>query len=121
MFREFAVIGDKIDTVAMDIKLPSAAGERDFWQEHAAFLKEAGNKDIYVKCIITLGTRLADLKKAVTLVRKADPGIIFVLQPNYAEIGDRLVKKMIKYQKYAAKELSSVRIMPQMHKFLEVR
>ena len=118
---EFVRIKAQVDTIAMDIKLPSATGEPAFWKEHERFLRAAKGMDIHAKSIVTLATRSADFKKAVNLLRRVDPKIIFILQPNHAELGSRLLKKMIEYQKYSRDKLSGVRIMPQMHKFLEVR
>src|SRR3989338_4667728 len=51
-----------VDIVAMDIKLPSAAKEKPFWQAHKKFLNIAKRKEAFVKIVVTKSTGQADFK-----------------------------------------------------------
>lgn len=110
-----------IDIVAMDFKLPSSTGLRDFWQEHEAFLRITAQKEVFVKAVISNRTVLADLKKAAELLFNFNQHIPFILQPNSFEISESLMNKIEEFQKFSLEFLSDVRIIPQMHKFVGVK
>lgn len=110
-----------IDIVAMDIKLPSSTGLRDFHNEHRRFLKLASKKETFIKVVITVSTKLEDLKKAVSLAADFGKNIPFVLQPNHFQIGKELMKKIERFQDFCLNDLSDVRVIPQMHKIMGVR
>ena len=94
LYENFKKIKRFIDIVAIDIKLPSSAKAGVFWAEHEEFLKGCYGNDIFVKIIITLSTEICELKKALDLVKRFDRDITVVLQPNYFELGPKLIKKM---------------------------
>lgn len=121
LYRNFAEIKDKIDVVAMDLKLPSATGCASFWKEHEMFLREARGKRLFLKSVITMSALETDLKKASNLIRKFDKNLIFVLQPNHFELSDELTSKLFRFQRIAGRILKDVRIIPQIHKYMGVR
>ena len=41
-----------VDIVAMDIKLSSSGGHKDFWREHREFLSICAGKDVFIKAVI---------------------------------------------------------------------
>lgn len=112
-----------IDIISMDIKMPSSTGERPFWKEHAEFLKMAktAKKDVYLKAVVTAKTEKADILKAVSLVQKIDPRLLFILQPNSFELTDGVVAKCEEFQRLCFKALPNTRVIPQMHKFMQIR
>jgi organic radical activating enzyme len=110
-----------VDIIAMDMKLPSATGQKAFWAEHEKFLKIARTKEVFIKAIITLDMDLKDVERAVALASKVNRGIVFILQPNYFEMGGPLTARCQQAQTMALKFLDDVRIIPQMHKVLGVR
>jgi organic radical activating enzyme len=110
-----------IDIVAMDMKLPSSTGQRAFWQEHQAFLTIARQADVFVKTVVTLETKLSDVTCAARLASEINRGIVFILQPNYFELSEKLLEICQKAQKKATEYLEDVRIIPQMHKHLGIR
>ena len=110
-----------IDIIAMDIKLPSSTQQKAFWGEHKEFLKVAQRKEVFVKAVISLNTRLDDIIKAAKLVAAINPEILFILQPNYLDMKKGIIEQCVGHQKLCAKILKDVRILPQVHKFMKLR
>lgn len=110
-----------VDSISMDIKLPSSTKERSLWQEHRQFLKIAREKEVFIKAVICLDTTFDDFKKAVNLVAGIAPEITFVLQPNELEIGRDLVSKLQAFHQYSKGYFTDARIIPQLHKILGVK
>jgi organic radical activating enzyme len=119
--EELNRIIDMIDIIAVDIKLPSSTGERDFWHEHKRFLEVVSKKEVFIKTVICNSTELEDLKRAVNLIVNFNKDIPFILQPNSFELGERLIKKLIDFQNYCCDYLFSVRVIPQIQKILSIR
>jgi organic radical activating enzyme len=85
---------DYVDIIAMDIKLPSSTGLKDFWQHHRKFLEIASQKETFVKMVICNSTDEQDIKESLKLINEVDKFLILVLQPNsfedYAQMRDKL-------------------------------
>lgn len=111
---EFEIVKEKIDLVCMDIKLPSSTKQKPYFKEHKRFLKNI--KDGFVKIVITKDTIKDDFLYALKLIRDIDVKIPLVIQPD--NVG---FKRLFLFQKMALNELSDVRIIPQIHKFLRIR
>ncbi|PIQ81483.1 MAG: hypothetical protein COV76_08720 [Candidatus Omnitrophica bacterium CG11_big_fil_rev_8_21_14_0_20_64_10] len=118
-------LGEWIDIVAMDLKPPSATGDRAVWAEHEAFLDAARrlNLELFIKLIVTAGTDDGEVERAFRLVAERDPGIPVVLQPvtphgpvKETPTSDRLLA----WQGTGRRLLRDVRILPQVHKLLGV-
>lgn len=116
-----AKVIDRVDYVAMDIKLPSSTGCQPFWREHEDFIRIAKAKDLFLKVVISNKTTLDDVQKAADLTSRAAPEVPFILQPNYFDMKDGVMAKCIDYQKNCLKYLRDVRIIPQVHKFMKLR
>lgn len=58
-----------IDSIGMDMKLPSVSGEQH-WKAHREFLSLAleAKKEIFVKLIVSKGTFLSDLNHAIDII-----------------------------------------------------
>jgi organic radical activating enzyme len=112
---------EDIDIIAMDIKLPSSTKQKAFWAQHKEFLKVAAQKEVFVKVVVSLSTRKEDVLKAARLVEAIDPGILFILQPNYLDMKKGIIQDCVSYQKSCAKIFKDVRILPQVHKFMKLR
>ncbi|MDE2223191.1 MAG: 7-carboxy-7-deazaguanine synthase QueE [Candidatus Omnitrophica bacterium] len=110
-----------IDIIAMDLKLPSSTGQKPFWTEHRDFLNIASCKEVFIKAVISLNTTRQDVLKAARLVADVDPGILFILQPNYLDMKKGVIDHCLEHQKTCAKILKDVRILPQVHKFMKLR
>jgi 7-carboxy-7-deazaguanine synthase len=141
--REFAEILPYVDVVAMDIKLPSAIGAAA-WDEHAAFLScidgtpfdpgasppGGGTKRIFVKVVVDGNSRLDEIESAARLIASSDSRIPLILQPEsnlfMSERSDREEVKrlngaLVDFREAASRLLSDVRVVPQVHKILNVR
>jgi organic radical activating enzyme len=121
LHRELSALIDDVDIIAMDLKLPSSTGRRAFWDEHEEFLRIARKKEVFTKTVISEETTVDDVVRAAELVARVDPGIPCVLQPNYFDDPQAVMRKCLEYQKEYANRLKDVRIIPQVHKFLKLR
>lgn len=119
--KELSQTIDGVDIIAMDIKLPSSTGCREYWQEHEEFLKIARSKDLFVKVVISKATTKEDVLRAADLVKRFAPEVPFILQPNFFDMKDGVVAQCVEFQKDCLKYLRDVRIIPQLHKFMKVR
>lgn len=122
---ELAKIIDLVDIVAMDFKLPSSTGERPFWTEHLEFLKIASKKKVFIKAIVTPDTVKNDIEKSIDLIKRMKKNIPFVLQPA-TPVGphDKDVPKdaLVRFLEIGLKrDLANIRVMPQIHKILNVK
>ena len=119
-----------IDTVGMDMKLPSVSGETH-WEAHAAFLNLCvqDQTDIFVKAIISDQTSLEDLDQAGMIVQNANPEIPFILQPvtplpitikpNQPIPQPPSPEAVLAWQTRLKAILPQVRVIPQSHKMID--
>ncbi len=114
-------IVEDIDIVSMDIKLPSSTGMGSLWDEHVRFLRTAWGKDIYIKIVVSNSTTRDDMIKAVEMISKGDPTMPLFLQPNHFEIDAGIMAKCLEFQDYCLNYLGEVRIVPQLHKFMQIK
>ncbi|MCM8801302.1 MAG: 7-carboxy-7-deazaguanine synthase QueE [Candidatus Omnitrophica bacterium] len=119
--EELSQIIDYIDIIAMDIKLPSSTGLKDFLPLHKEFLKVALKKEVFIKTVICKSTIQKDLLNAVQLTESIDERIPFVLQPNFFEMDETLMHKLSYFKCLCLKRLKNVMIIPQMHKLVGIR
>jgi len=112
---------DYIDIIAMDFKLPSSTGLRDFWQEHRRFLRIASQREVFIKAVICNTTKLEDLKKALQLLSDFNREIPLILQPNSFEMDTLLMNKIQEFQRFSLGFISDVRVIPQMHRLVGVK
>lgn len=116
----FAEISDYIDYVAADIKLPSCTGLLPYWNEHDKFFSKAKDKNLFAKIVFDDNITDDEIMKSVDLALKYD--IEIILQPkftnNLPESDMDFVEKVM--DKFLSK-YKKVRLIPQVHKFLNVR
>jgi 7-carboxy-7-deazaguanine synthase len=108
-----------VDTVSMDIKLPSATGERPRWEEHRKFLSAAAGPMLFVKAVVTRTTSDADIITAARLLAEHDRRLVFVIQPAGGTFAPDL-KDVLRFQRHALAVLEEVRVLPQVHKVLGI-
>lgn len=129
-----------VDVIAMDVKLPSATGT-PAWKRHGAFLSRAvaaegtngggGRRvDLFVKVVVDDRSSLREIEAAAQLVASADPLIPFVIQPESGALMSsrttpeslaRLERVLASGLSAARAVLADVRVIPQVHKILDVR
>lgn len=112
---------DDIDIVSMDVKLPSSTGCAPQWEEHVRFLRAAWEKDVFIKAVISMGTTMEDVDQMVEMVSHGDPSMPLFLQPNYFELHDGVIKKCEEFQQYCLMYLTDVRLVPQVHKMMNIK
>ncbi|URR35110.1 7-carboxy-7-deazaguanine synthase QueE [Thermosynechococcus sp. HN-54] len=116
-----------LDSVGMDIKLPSVSGECH-WSAHDAFLRlcDRAPVEVFCKVIIAQTTDPADLERLGTLVASVNPHIPVFLQPVTPVGTGRYTSpptadQVLKWQAQLKTQLTQVRVIPQTHKFLGQR
>lgn len=109
-----------LDVIAMDFKLPSVSGTKPFWKEHESFLEIANRSKVFVKIIIGPETDTQDLLTAIGIIKRVDPKIVLVLQPQYPfeELLNGKVKELELLSQSAGID---VKIITQMHKKMGIR
>lgn len=122
--EELSRVIDFVDIIAMDFKLPSSTGGREYWDEHLKFLKVAIQKKVFVKAVVTPSTTNEDILKSSELIRQIDPNLPFILQPAtpVKGIGKIENNRLLEFIEAAGKKnLTSVRVIPQVHKTMGVK
>jgi len=108
-----------VDVVSMDIKLPSATGERARWDEHRQFLSAAAGPLLFVKTVVTRAATDEDIERAARLLAEHDRRILFVLQPAGGAFAPE-PKDLLRFQHLSLSLLEDVRVIPQVHKVLGI-
>lgn len=108
-----------LDSIAMDIKLPSQTGVNAPWQAHSNFLALAREKDCQVKIVVGEETPPREVEAAARMVDEVAPEVPLVLQPVTNE-GRILVsaRNLLDLQTLAARIHPNTRIVPQTHRFI---
>ncbi|MBW4638722.1 MAG: 7-carboxy-7-deazaguanine synthase QueE [Gloeocapsa sp. UFS-A4-WI-NPMV-4B04] len=127
--EQISMILPYLDSVGMDLKLPSVSGETR-WQEHAQFLQLCyhASVEVFVKIIVSSDTDTAELEHSAQLVANVSPEIPVFLQPVTPlelaqESGQKPVfaptpAQVLTWQADMKRSLKKVRVIPQTHKML---
>jgi 7-carboxy-7-deazaguanine synthase len=113
-----------LDFIAMDIKLPSATREEDYFAAHREFLVTAKRSPaaVFVKIIVTAAAEEEELQQAFGLVGEIDPNIEVVLQPVTPTGGEEppapSPEQLLRWQALGLASLERVRVIPQTHKMM---
>ncbi len=111
---------DFIDYVSADIKLPSCAGIDNLWEVHDKFFEACKSKDLFAKIVFDKSITDDEIEHACALGAKHS--IELILQPkmdgNKSCVSAKFIEEVL--DKFL-KKYKKVRIIPQMHKFLNVQ
>lgn len=120
LYRELAGVVKWIDVVAMDMKLVSAAGDGQMWDEHSRFLEIASGTEVFVKVVVSPSTTEAEIRRCAELIEPIDRYIALVIQPVSGpdSVPGELLMRL---QEIASSQLENVRVIPQCHKMLGLR
>jgi organic radical activating enzyme len=110
---------DYIDVVSMDMKLPSSTGLRSFWNEHREFLAAALGKELFVKAVVTGDTTMEDIKAAAAIIAGTGQTIRLIIQPASGPLAPSS-EKLLRLQEAVLGTVRDVRIIPQIHKVLNL-
>ncbi len=122
--RELSEVIKWCDIIAMDLKPASSTGDRNFFEQHAEFLKIALRKEVFVKVVITPATLSSEITRCIDLVAAINPKLPFIFQPLSDPLGINAASlELIEKQLFglAKEKLLDVRVIPQMHKIWGVR
>lgn len=120
MYKELAEVIDFVDYIAADIKLKSSTGVDGTFDMHDKFFEVAKGKDIFAKIVFGKNITEDEITQACELANKYDLELILQPQMNgdemvvTSEFAEDILNKFLK--KY-----SRTRLIPQVHKFLNVR
>ena len=117
---ELSEIIDYVDYISADIKLKSATGGNDLFSEHDRFFSIASCKDLFAKIVFDENILDSEINQCCKLGAKY--GIELILQPMMIENNLSVTKEFIEntYDKFL-KKYKKVRLIPQIHKFLDLK
>lgn len=119
LYKNLEEVIEWVDYVSADIKLPSCTGSKPLWEEHEKFFETASQKFLFAKAVFDSGLKDEEIKMACDLCKKYD--IELILQPKMngdnlsvsSEFMENALNKALTYYK-------KVRLIPQVHKFINV-
>ena len=124
LYQELEKIIDKIDIVSMDFKLESSYGKTAPWDKHKKFLAVAqkNKKEIFAKIVVTSKISPDEIADILDIAASLDEEIPIILQP-ISSLNKELIPdpiKLLNIQEALLRKLTDVRIIPQMHKQMNV-
>jgi 7-carboxy-7-deazaguanine synthase len=113
------IIRDLVDVVSIDFKLPSSTGLRPFWDDHTKFLQSTQGKMLYIKAVVTRETKVDDILTACKIIKQFDRSAMLVIQPASGPLAPES-SVLMDYQQTALRIIEDVRVIPQVHKILNI-
>lgn len=132
-----SVIGG-CDVIAMDLKPASVTQERSFLAEHRRFLEIARVKEVFIKIVLSQEIDIQEFQGLIQLVRDVARETPVILQPmsrprviagHPLPFGEEkeghedpeLIRLLGELQRLAARIIPDVRILPRLHRLLDLR
>ena len=115
MFEQLAQIIDYVDVISMDIKLESATGQKTRFIHNEKFLEIATKKETFIKVVFDNNIIQEEIDFCSNIAKKY--GLLLVLQPKMPMSEDLELEKI--YDKFY-EQYKNVRLIPQVHKFLNL-
>lgn len=115
LFEQLEKIIDFIDVISMDIKLQSATGQPNRFIHNEKFLQIATKKEVFIKVVFDKNITQEEIDFCASLAKKYNT--LLILQPKMPMEKDLDFEKIFNqfYEKY-----NNIRLIPQVHKFLNV-
>jgi 7-carboxy-7-deazaguanine synthase len=120
LYRELASVVRRLDVVAMDMKLPSAAGGEECWDEHARFLEIASGTEVFVKVVVSADTTEDEIRRCSDVIAFVDRYIPLVIQP-VTGMQTPPGELLLRLQDAASEKLADARVIPQCHRALGLK
>ena len=119
LYEQLKEVIDIVDYVSADIKLPSATGLEPQWDKHDKFFEIASQKYLYIKVVFDKNITNSEINEICKLAGKYD--VELVLQPMMlgktpsisSDFMEEVLDKCL--QRYR-----KTRLIPQVHKFIDV-
>ena len=110
---------DYITYISADIKLPSATGLKPLWEEHEEFFKIGIQKEIFAKVVFDKNINDFEIHKITHLCKQYN--VELILQPmmmgKYPSVDSEFMQTILNK---CLKVYSKTRLIPQVHKFIDV-
>ena len=117
---ELGEVIDFVDYVAADIKLPSSTGGVNYWSDHEHFFEACHHKSLFAKIVFDENITDEEISECCKLGAKFN--IELILQPRCSEKGNLPSNEVIQsIQSKFLDKYKKVRVIPQIHKFLNIR
>ena len=122
LFQELEQVIDLVDIISMDIKLNSTSNNGDLFETHKKFIDVAtkNGKEIFVKIVFDETITSEEISKCIELVKNNN--ILIILQPKMdgevLNLSNEVINKI--FSKFI-QQYKNVRLIPQVHKFLNVQ
>ncbi|MBQ7449994.1 7-carboxy-7-deazaguanine synthase QueE [bacterium] len=117
--NELAQIIDYVDVVSADIKLKSATKQQNRFLINDEFMSVASKKECFIKVVFDENIEKNEIEQVVKIAKKYDLPI--VLQPMMRKNSFCIKpEKAFEILKIFYKLYSNTRLIPQLHKFLEI-
>ena len=114
LYKNLEKIIDFIDIISMDIKLKSASGMENF-DENEKFSDIASKKEVFIKIVFDKNIKDEEIIKTASIAKKHDS--LIILQPKMPMDKDMDIEKI--FNKFY-KHYKNIRLIPQVHKFLNL-
>ena len=114
LYKNLEKIIDFIDIISMDIKLKSASGMENF-NENKKFLDIASKKEVFIKIVFDKNIKDEEIIKTASIAKNHDS--LIILQPKMPMDKDTDIEKI--FNKFY-KHYKNIRLIPQVHKFLNL-
>ena len=122
LFNELEKIINYTDIISMDIKLSSTTGMPDLFKEHDNFIKIAKkhSKEIFAKVVFDTNITDDEINNVIKIAKENN--ILIILQPKMDGEILNLKTEFINeiFYRFVSK-YQNIRLIPQVHKFLNVR
>ena len=120
LFNELKEIIDYVDIISMDIKLNSTSNNGDLFETHKKFINIAKEKKLFLKVVFDENITIEEITSTIRLAKENNLEII--LQPKMDGDDLKISHQGITniYNKFI-KEYKKIRLIPQVHKFLNIR
>ena len=119
LYQTLEELIDYITYISADIKLPSCSGNKELWNEHEKFFEIASKKTLFTKAVFDENIIEDEIKKMCKLAQKYS--IELILQPmmrdKYSTVDSAFMEKVLDS---CLKNYKRVRLIPQVHKFIDV-
>ena len=120
LFNELKEIIDYVDIISMDIKLNSTSNNGNLFETHKKFIEIAKVKELFLKVVFDENITEEEISSTIKIAKENNLEII--LQPKMNGNDLKLTEQGISniYKKFV-KEYTKIRLIPQVHKFLNIR
>ncbi len=119
LYENLKEVIDYIEYISADIKIPSCTGLKPLWKEHDEFLNIASKKTVFAKVVFDEKINNIEIHKFANLCKKY--GIELILQPmmngKIPSVNSDFMQEVLDK---CLKTYTKTRLIPQVHKFLEV-